>query len=87
MESGGDVPPLRITVALDPTITEELRLEGLAREFVNRVQNLRKAAGFDVSDRIEVEYAAGGALAEALAAHATYVAGEVLAMSPETWPN
>jgi isoleucyl-tRNA synthetase len=78
-QGGADAPALRITVALDPTISEELRREGIAREFVNRVQNLRKAAGYEVADRIEVEYAAGGEMAEALAAHARYVAGEVLA--------
>ncbi len=43
-----------MTVALDTTITPELYREGLAREFVNRVQNLRKAAGFEVSDRIKI---------------------------------
>jgi len=45
-----------MTVALDTTITYDLRLEGVAREFVNRIQNLRKAAGFEVSDRIMVRY-------------------------------
>jgi isoleucyl-tRNA synthetase len=79
VEAGDDAPPLRITVALDPTMTEDLRMEGLAREFVNRVQNLRKAAGYDVSDRIEVEYADGESTAIALRRHADYIAGEVLA--------
>ena len=44
----------KITVALDLTITEELKSEGIAREFVNRVQNLRKDKGFDLMDKIEI---------------------------------
>jgi isoleucyl-tRNA synthetase len=43
-----------LTVALDTTLTEELRLEGLAREIINKVQNLRKKSGLVVSDRIEL---------------------------------
>ena len=63
-----------VTVALDTTLTDALRAEGFAREFVNRVQGLRKEAGFEVSDRIAVEVSAppsalpllvGGPLAEA----------------------
>ena len=45
-----------VTVALDPTISEELLTEGLARESVNRIQNLRKAANFDVTDRIAIQF-------------------------------
>ena len=47
-----------VTVALDTTLTDALRAEGVAREFVNRVQNLRKEAGFDVSDRIAIAFSA-----------------------------
>src|SRR5690606_19447134 len=65
-----------VTVALDTTLTDELRKEGLAREFVNRVQNLRKAAGFDVSDRIVVTFGAGGAVAEAVRTHAGTIRNE-----------
>ncbi len=75
----GDGPPLRLTVALDPTLTDELKAEGLAREFVNRVQNLRKAAGFDVADRIAVAYEAPDEVAAAIDGHAAYVQAETLA--------
>lgn len=44
----------RLTVALDITVTEELRREGIAREMVNRIQNIRKASGFDITDKITV---------------------------------
>ena len=43
-----------LTIALDITLTEELRQEGMARELVNRIQNLRKQSGFEVSDRIRI---------------------------------
>ena len=45
-----------ITVALDINITEELRQEGVARELINRIQNIRKESGFDVTDKIDVSY-------------------------------
>jgi isoleucyl-tRNA synthetase len=69
------------TVALDLTITPELRLAGLARDAVRALQESRKATGLDVSDRIELWWEADGDLAEALTAHATLVAEEVLAVS------
>jgi isoleucyl-tRNA synthetase len=55
-----------MTVVVDTTITDELRDEGLAREIINRIQNLRKAADLDVSDRIRLTIACDGALAEVL---------------------
>jgi isoleucyl-tRNA synthetase len=68
------------TVALDLTVTPELRRAGLAREAVRLVQDARKAAGFDVSDRVEVWWTASDPdLAEALREHADVVAREVLA--------
>jgi isoleucyl-tRNA synthetase len=70
-----------VTVALDTTLTEALRQEGLAREFINRVQNIRKAAGFDVADRIVITFEAPGAVAVALAAHAEAVQNETLAVT------
>ena len=45
----------KLTVALDITITDELRPEGVARELVNRIQNIRKDSGFEVTDKIRVE--------------------------------
>lgn len=69
------------TVALDLTITPELRRAGLARDVVRAVQEARKVAGLDVSDRIELVWEASGELAEALGEHAGLVAEEVLARS------
>jgi len=69
-----------LTVALDTTLTPALVSEGFAREFVNRIQHLRKEAGFEVTDRIRIRYAAGKVLGDALAAHAEYVRNETLAV-------
>jgi isoleucyl-tRNA synthetase len=71
-----------ITVALDTHISADLMREGLAREFVNRVQNLRKDSGFDVTDRIRIELRdASEALTEALRTHSEYIQQETLASS------
>ncbi len=67
------------TVALDLEVTPELRRAGLAREVVRTLQEARKNAGLEVSDRIEVWLAADGDLAEALGVHADEVAREILA--------
>ncbi|MFC1936171.1 isoleucine--tRNA ligase [Chloroflexota bacterium] len=69
-----------ITAAIDTVITPELRAEGLAREFVRRVQDLRKQADFEISDRIKVYYQASEALAAAVEEHKAYVMDEVLAV-------
>jgi isoleucyl-tRNA synthetase len=68
-----------VTVALELAITPELRLEGHARELIRVVQDARKAAGLDVSDRIELGIATGGELAAAREAHARLIGGETLA--------
>ncbi|MGH2678768.1 MAG: class I tRNA ligase family protein, partial [Actinomycetota bacterium] len=68
-----------ITVALDLEITPDLAREGLARELVRLVQDARKAAGLEVSDRIELAVDADDDVREALEAHRNWVAGEVLA--------
>jgi isoleucyl-tRNA synthetase len=70
-----------LTVALDTALTPALVAEGLARETVNRLQNLRKSAGLDVADRIHVRYAATPTLAAALESHAAYVRNETLALT------
>jgi len=70
-----------ITVALDLTITPELRREGLARDVVRVVQDARKAAGLDVSDRIELGLEATGELKEAIEAHGDHIGSETLAVS------
>ena len=67
------------TVALDITITDELHREGMAREFVNRVQNLRKDIGLDLTDRIQVLFKADPAVQESVNHFNTYICGEVLA--------
>jgi isoleucyl-tRNA synthetase len=69
------------TVALDLEITPELRRAGLVREAVRLVQEARKGTGLDVSDRIELWWAAGGELAEALQEGSLRLAEEVLAVS------
>jgi len=69
------------TVALDLELTPELVRAGLAREVVRLVQEARKNAGFDVSDRVELVWQAGGETAAALRENAELVAGEVLATS------
>ncbi|MDO8615170.1 MAG: isoleucine--tRNA ligase [Dehalococcoidia bacterium] len=66
-------------VGLDTQMTPELADEGLARELVHRIQNLRKAAGFEISDRIAVYYAGWDRLREVFARHGAYVRAEVLA--------
>ena len=64
--------------ALDTELTPELIDEGLAREFVHRVQTMRKNAGFDIADYITTTYTAGERLAAALERHAGYVRAETL---------
>jgi isoleucyl-tRNA synthetase len=72
------------TVALDPTITPELRLEGLARELVNRVQNLRKETGLQVQDRIRLGIFGDGEILDVSRQWGEFVAGETLATELET---
>ena len=67
------------TVALDTTLTDGLIDEGLAREFVNRVQTLRKEAGFEVTDRIRIHHRSSGRLLSALDRLRDYVCAETLA--------
>ena len=68
-----------LTVALDITISEELKAEGIARELINRVQNLRKDSGLDVTDRIVLKVEATPWIQEAIQANMTYICSEVLA--------
>ncbi len=69
------------TVALDISISEVLRQEGLAREIVNRIQNLRKDSGLELTDRIEVEFSGSVEVLESANAFKDYICGEVLANS------
>ncbi|MBA4152884.1 isoleucine--tRNA ligase [Flavobacterium sp.] len=70
-----------ITVALDITITEDLKNEGIARELVNRIQNLRKDSGFEVTDKIKVQLEKNGNLEQAITANLDYVQSETLTKS------
>ena len=67
-----------LTVALDVTISEELRKEGIARELVNRIQNLRKDSGFEVTDRIDVQIQNNPQVAAAIASNEAYIKSETL---------
>ena len=67
-----------ITVALDITISEALRQEGIARELVNRIQNLRKDAGFEVTDKIKVQLKRNGGLEQAILQNESYIKSETL---------
>ncbi|RZK80911.1 MAG: isoleucine--tRNA ligase [Pedobacter sp.] len=68
-----------LTVALDVTITAELKQEGLSRELINRIQNLRKELNFEVTDRISVLLQDNALIAEALITNKTYICSEILA--------
>jgi isoleucyl-tRNA synthetase len=68
-----------ITVALDNTITDELRNEGIARELINRVQNLRKDSGLEVTDRIVLTLESSDEIRQAIVSNQDYVCNEVLA--------
>jgi len=70
-----------ITVALDITITDELRREGIARELVNRIQNLRKSNGFEITDKIRLTITGDAQVRDAVEAFKDYIAGQVLAIS------
>ena len=70
----------KLTVALDITITDELRREGVARELVNRIQNIRKESGFEVTDKIRVEIEATELTTPAVESFAEYIAQQTLAL-------
>ncbi|MGB3800441.1 MAG: isoleucine--tRNA ligase [Lewinella sp.] len=70
-----------LTVALDVNVTPELEREGLARELVSRIQNLRKDTGLDVTDRIDLRVMASSPVQEAVSAHRQYIMEETLADS------
>ena len=80
-----DIPGLlvasegKLTVALDVTLTAELIQEGIARELINRIQNLRKESGFDVTDKISIEIKKNEAIYDAIKAHEQYIATQTLA--------
>ena len=67
-----------VTVALDTTLTEELIQEGIAREFVSRIQNLRKDSGFEVTDRITIDVDASENISSAIKVKSDYICTETL---------
>ncbi len=69
----------RLTIALDVTLTAELKEEGIARELVNRIQNLRKAKEFEITDRINVRISSNPAFDDAVTHNAAYIKNQVLA--------
>ena len=71
----------KLTIALDITITDELKAEGVARELVNRIQNIRKESGFEVTDKIRVEIESKSIVATALEQYADYIASQTLSLS------
>jgi isoleucyl-tRNA synthetase len=81
-----------LTVALDINLSEALLHEGIAREFVNRIQNFRKDSGLDVTDKIELRIENLPELADAVRKHTAYIAaetlcGSLLLSSPEEMPD
>ncbi|WP_419700707.1 isoleucine--tRNA ligase [Mucilaginibacter sp. NFX135] len=71
----------KLTVALDVTITNELKEEGIARELINRIQNLRKTKGFEVTDKIDVRISEHPYISEAVKNNLSYICAEILADS------
>ncbi|MCI6643844.1 MAG: DUF5915 domain-containing protein, partial [Bacteroidales bacterium] len=70
-----------LTVALDLTITDALKCEGLAREIVKRIQTYRKESGFEITDRINIIFQTDAELEAAVTAYGDYINGQVLAES------
>ena len=69
----------RLTVALDITVTDELKKEGLARELVNRIQNLRKSSGFEITDKVNITLTSSAEMDGAVEAYQEYIKSQVLA--------
>ena len=70
-----------LTVALDIEVTEQLLQEGIARELINRIQNLRKSAGLEITDRIRVEIERNDNVNAAVENYRDYICSQVLAYS------
>ena len=75
-----------LTIALDVTVTPELRREGIARDIVNRIQNIRKSRDYDITDRIALVFAPGEVTDDAIRDFADYISRQVLATSLEIAP-
>ncbi len=77
----------RLTIALDITVTDELRKEGLARELVNRIQNLRKSSGLEITDKIRIAMVLAPEMNGTISDYADYIQKQVLAESIEMTEN
>ena len=75
-----------LTVALDITVTDELRREGMARELVNRIQNVRKSKNFDITDKVLVTISPDERINDAVEAYGDYIAHQVLALDIKLEP-
>ena len=73
----------KLTVALEVTVTEELRREGIARELVNRIQNIRKSSGFEITDKIRVTISKNLQTDDAVKEYKDYICNQVLGTSLE----
>ena len=71
----------KLTVALEVTVTEELRREGIARELVNRIQNIRKSSGFEITDKINITLSKNELTNDAITEYKEYICNQVLALS------
>jgi isoleucyl-tRNA synthetase len=71
----------KLTVALEVTITEELRREGIARELINRIQNIRKSSGFEITDKIKIMLSKNTQTDDAVNEYNSYICNQVLANS------
>ena len=71
----------KLTVALEVTVTEELRREGIARELVNRIQNIRKSNGFEITDKIKITLSKNPQTDDAVNEYNAYIRNQVLANS------
>lgn len=77
----------KLTVALDINITEDLKYEGIAREFINRIQNIRKESNFDVTDKIEIQIQKHDLINTAIEKHKEYIGAQTLAKSIQLVEN
>jgi isoleucyl-tRNA synthetase len=75
-----------VTIAIDVTVTPELKMEGIARDIVNRIQNIRKSRGYEITDRINICFAPSEEADEAITRFKDYIGTQVLASSIEIAP-
>jgi isoleucyl-tRNA synthetase len=77
----------KLTVALDITVTDALLREGIARELVNRIQNIRKSNGYEIVDKISIEIEGRDEITDAVNEYAGYIASQTLANSVDLVQN